>query len=288
MLILLERWLGPAYSMVELATARAWHPNPETTEPSELVCPVYDTLSEADFTRYAARPHNAARFVPRPQHMAMADFLTQASKALSESLRARAYVQDERPSYYIYGIRYVPPPDILETLESEDRRPEYLLLGLVGALDIGRLEHGQVALHERTFPDRVAERVALTDATGMTFSPILMGYHQVDHRLNDRLESILGIRRSRLSFDGSIQPLAEATLASTTHLLWRIDELSVIEELREEVRRCASSSSTAITGSRQRLSDSTRAAPPPRSSCSSTGAIVPSNCSHGTGYFPLR
>jgi hypothetical protein len=215
---------------------RAWHPNTHVANPSDLVCPVYDTLSPSDFALFGSRPNNAARFVPRPQGMALAAFLDQAPRALTEALRSGAYVQDDGASYYIYGIRYVPPPDILEALEPQDRRPEYLLLGLVGTIDFARLEHGQVALHERTFADRVAERVALTDATGMSFAPILAGYHRSGHALNDRLERILGLRRSDLSFVGTTPPIAEAVLNGTTHLLWRLDDTTEISEIRREVR----------------------------------------------------
>jgi len=222
--------------MVELTPVRAWHPNPATVDPNDVVCPVYDTLSDSDFALYTSRPFNAARFVPRPRGLELPAFLRLASGALTDALGAGAYVQDDRPSYYIYGIRYVPPSDILETLEPQDRRPEYLLLGLVGTMDFARLEHGQVALHERTFSDRVAERAALTDATGMSFAPILAGYHGRDHHLNDRLERILGIRRSHLSFEGTVAPVAKANLGKTTHLLWRIDDAREVDEVRAEVR----------------------------------------------------
>ena len=222
--------------MVTLDPVRAWLPNRSVADPDTLVCPVYDTLTAADFARYASYPYNAARFVPRPAELPLSSFLERASTALAGALGAEAFVRDERPGLYIYGIRYVPPPDILEALEPGDRRPEYLLLGLVGRLDLGRLEHGQVALHERTFTDRVAERVALTDATRTSFAPILAGYHGKDHRLNDRLETILGIRRSHLSFAGSVAPAASASLAGTTHLIWRVDDPSLVAELREAVR----------------------------------------------------
>ena len=222
--------------MVELTPVRAWHPDPAAVDPDDVVCPVYDTLSDSEFAQYASRPFNAARFVPRARGVELAAFLLQASAALSTAIRSGAYIQDPRPSFYIYGIRYVPPSDVLETLEPQDRRPEYLLLGLVGTVDFGLLEHGQIALHERTFSDRVAERVALTDATGMSFAPILTGYHGPDHHLNDRLEGILGLRRSHLSFEGTVPPVVKANLGATTHLLWRIDDPRATAEIREEVR----------------------------------------------------
>jgi len=189
-------------------------------------------MTDDELARYAsADPNNAAGFVPRPRSLSLADFLERASGNLRRALASGAFRQDPTPAFYVYGIRYVPPDDIREALPADERRPEYLLLGLVGALPFERLAHGLVALHERTFADRVAERVALTEATGMSFAPILAGYHAADHRLNDRLEGLLGIDRRRLAFEGARPPVVEATLGETTHRLWRIDDPSELEAL---------------------------------------------------------
>jgi hypothetical protein len=222
--------------VVELSPVRAWHPNPEVGDPNQLVCPVYDTLSDTERTRFAAHPFNAARFVPRPTGMPLDRFLLASVGRLGEALTSRAYVQDERPGFYVYGISYIPPADILETIEPEQRRAHYLLLGLVGALDFGRVGHGEVAMHERTFADRVEERAALTEATGMTFAPIMAGYHLPDHGLNDWIERRLGLHRRSLSFRGTVPPIAEALLEGTTHRLWRIDAPAEIEELSARLR----------------------------------------------------
>jgi uncharacterized protein (DUF1015 family) len=227
---------GDSEAVVDLDPVRAWHPNPEVVPTDQLVCPVYDTLSDEELRRYAGHPYNAARFVPRPRELPLEEFVASAVGRLGEALRSRAYVRDDRPAYYVYGIRYVPPPDILETIEPAERRAEYLLLGLVGAIDLQHLAHATVALHERTFADRVAERVSLTDATGMNFAPIMLGYHLPDHRLNDRLERLLGLDRRGLSFEGSVPPVAEAVLDGTTHRLWKIDGPEAIEAIRSLVR----------------------------------------------------
>ena len=168
--------------------------------------------------------------------MALPPFLRASASRLGEALTARAFVQDERPAFYVYGISYLPPPDILETIEPEQRRAHYLLLGLVGALDFGRVGHGQVAMHERTFADRVEERLALTEATGMTFAPIMAGYHLPEHGLNDWIERRLGLHRRSLSFKGTVPPVVETVLDGTTHRLWRIDAPAEIEELRAQVQ----------------------------------------------------
>lgn len=250
--------------MVEVVAVRAWHPNAKVAEANLLICPVYDTLSDEELARYARHPFNAARFVPRPRAVPLAEFLREATARLGEALRAGAYVRDERPSYYVYGIRYVPPPDILETIEPDQRRAEYLLLGLVGALDLEQSGHTTVALHERTFEDRVEERMALTEATGMSFAPIMAGYHAPDHRLNDHLERLLGLNRRALAFGGSVAPVAEALLDGTTHRLWRIDEpadVAGIQELVRELRLLVLDGHHRFTAAARRHADGRSSAP---------------------------
>ncbi len=222
--------------MVDLKPVRAYHPDPQRGSPDRLVCPVYDTLSESELARYATHPNNAARFVTRPRDVPVGRFAAEAAGRLEEALRSKSFVRDDRPSYYVYGIRYLPPDDILETIDPGERRARYLLLGLVGALDFDAIEPGQVAMHERTFADRVEERVALTDATRMSFAPIMAGYHRPDHGLNDRLERWLGLDRRGLALDGDVSPVAEAVLEGSTHRLWRIDEPSRLEEIARELR----------------------------------------------------
>lgn len=250
--------------MVELRPVRAWHPDPHRGDPSELVCPVYDTLSETDLERYGARSHNAARFVPRPRDMALEEFVRKATAELEAARRSKVYVRDSAPAYYIYGIRYVPPHDITETIAPPGRRAQYLLLGLVGSLDLGRTDPAQLALHERTFADRVAERVALTDATGMSFAPILAGYHLPDHRLNDRLEELLGLDRRGLAFEGSVPPVAEAHIDGATHRLWRIEDSGSVEEIRRQIeglRILVLDGHHRFTAARHRLHDHHASAP---------------------------
>ncbi len=222
--------------MVELLPTRAFHPDPRRVNPDQVVCPVYDTLSETELSHYSEGPFNAARFVPRPKSQPLTTFLTLAKKNLFDAIDERAYVRDERGAFYVYGIQYVPPPDIFETIASDQRRERYLLLGLVGDLDISAPEGGQIAPHERTFADRVEERRALTEATGMSFAPILAGYHRPDHRLNDRLEQLLGLNRRRLTFTGSVPPVVEANLLGSVHRLWRIDDERLVDEIAREVR----------------------------------------------------
>ncbi len=218
--------------MVALTPIRAWHPDPQVVQTEETVCPVYDTLSGPELAEYAGRPYNAARFVVRSRSASLETFLQTAQKELKDALAAGAYVRDDTSGFYIYGIQYRPPQDILETIPATARRDDYLLLGLVGALDFDRLEHGQIALHEHTFPDRVDERVALTDATGMSFAPIMAAYNQPDHQVNTLLESILGIDRRRLDFGGTIPPVVDAPLDGARHRLWHVADPEAVQRLR--------------------------------------------------------
>ncbi len=220
--------------MVELAPVRAYH----AVEPgaSELVSPVYDTLSDVDFRRFSKQPHNAANFVARPSSTSLEEFLQRAPERIRDALRARAFVRDPEESLYVYGIRYVPPPDILETIPPDGRRPGYLLLGLVGALDLKRTPESSIARHEKAFADRIDERVRLTEATGMTFAPIMAGYTLPSHAINDLLEQTLGLHRRSLSLEGTATPLVRATLDGTEHRLWRLEDQRVESKIAEMLK----------------------------------------------------
>jgi uncharacterized protein (DUF1015 family) len=215
--------------VVELLPVRAYHPAESRAE--GLVSPVYDTLSDADFLRFSANPYNASTFVARPSSVLLEEFLRRAPERIAGALRAKAYVQDQDAALYVYGIRYLPPPDIVETLPPESRRTGYLLLGLVGALDLARTPESSVAPHERAFPDRVEERVRLTGVTGMTFAPIMAGYTLPGHSINDFLERTLGLHRRSLSLEGTVAPIVRSTLDGTEHRLWRLTDPTVLKAL---------------------------------------------------------
>jgi hypothetical protein len=217
--------------MVELQPVRVYHPsNPNA---SDLLSPVYDTLTDADVERFSKIPHNAANFVVRPSGMDLGEFVDRAPRRLHEAITAGAYRQDATPSFYVYGVRYTPPMDILEAMPPSSRRTEYLLLGLVGGLDLARNSEEMIARHENAFPERIEERVQLTVATGMHFAPIMAGYTLPSHAINDLLEKALGLNRRGMSLEGSVPPLVRATLDGTEHRLWPIDDPELQARLSE-------------------------------------------------------
>jgi hypothetical protein len=215
--------------MVELVPVRAYHP--ADPQAAGLLSPVYDTMSDTELLRFSKTPYNASAFVARPSTMAVEEFLRQAPARLHVALRAHAYVQDSRESLYAYGIRYTPPSDILEAIPPDSRRAEYLLLGLVGRLDLTRVPESGIARHEDAFSDRVEERVRITEATGMTFAPIMAGYTLPSHSINDLLEKTLGLHRRSLSMEGTVTPIVRAQIDATEHRLWRIEN----EEVRSRI-----------------------------------------------------
>jgi uncharacterized protein (DUF1015 family) len=221
--------------MVLLLPVRAWHADPASVDPDSVVCPVYDTLSPEEEVRFSHQKFNAARFVPRPHGMGLPRFLRTATEHLHGALRSGAFRQDEEPALYVYGIRYRPPGDVAEAIDPPKRRAEYLLLGLVGVLDLDQIPPDEVALHERTFADRVDERIALSDATGMNFAPIMMGYNMPEHRLNNLLEKRLGLERHLLAFDSTVPPTVSANLDGTEHILWRLDEPEAVRAVQREL-----------------------------------------------------
>ncbi len=223
--------------MVEIEPVRLYYPNPNVVRPDDVVCPVYDTLSREERARYAHRPFNAARFVTRPVDVTVEAFVAEARAELARALGAGAYRADEAAGLYIYGLEYEAPPELAETYEAKERREAYLLLGLVAAVRIDSPTSESVAPHERTFPDRVDERVRLFRATGVQFAPIVAGYSMPDHAVNDRLESYLGVDRRRLRLRSVRPPLVSARLGRGRHSLWRIDDPELAADLRATMRR---------------------------------------------------
>lgn len=217
--------------MVELLAVSVYHPSNPTD--SELVSPVYDTLSDADLLRFSKTPYNAAGFVARPSSMPLAEFLERAPRRLQEAIAAEVYRRDPVPSLYVYGIRYTPPADILEALPTSNRRTEYLLLGLVGALDLAHTPEWSIARHEKAFPERIEERVRLTEATGMHFAPIMAGYTLINHAVNDLLEKTLGLDRREMALEGTAPPIVRAKLDGSEHRLWRLDDPTVQTRIAE-------------------------------------------------------
>ncbi len=213
--------------MVRLIPVRAYHADPAKVDPSTVASPVYDVMGDAERDRYGAVPHNAAAFTSRAHGQSVDQFIADAQHRLETALRAGAYRQDDRPSLYVYGIRYAPPSDVLEMIPAGSRRKEYLLLGVVGGLDLDGGRDREVARHERTFADRVEERVRLTEATGMHFAPIMAGYTMPDHEVNNQVEDALGLDRRALSLEGTQAPLVEARVDGALHRLWRIEDAAV-------------------------------------------------------------
>lgn len=218
--------------MVQLIPVRAYHPDPAKVDPSSVACPVYDVLNDADHARYDSMPYNAATFTSRPDSLDVPAFLQRAERKLEEAIQGGAFQRDETPSLYVYGIKYTPTPDVWETFPESQRRKGYLLLGVVGALDPAGREDGSIALHERTFPDRVEERVRLTDTTHMHFAPIMAGYTIEDHRVNDTLERALGLDRREMVLDGRERPLVETTIDGAVHRLWRLRDPEIVARIQ--------------------------------------------------------
>jgi len=217
--------------MVALSPVAAWHPNPSRSDPSSLVCPVYDTLSPEEVVRYASQPFNAAGFVARAPEVSVDRFPALAAGRLLRAVDAGAYLQDPSPALYVYGIQYQVPEDIAETYAHPDRRPSYLLLGLVGTLTANGPNPPDIALHERVFEERVEERRRLGAATGMQFAPIMAGYSLPDHAVNDLIEAHLGLDRRRLAFAGTKPPLLDVTLDAVRHRVWRLEESETAERI---------------------------------------------------------
>ena len=125
-----------------------------------LTSPPYDVIDEAERSALeAADEHNVVRLIlPRDD---AGDPYERAAETLSRWRAEGVLVRDEAPGLYVY-----------ELTEPSG----HVVRGLVGALALAQPDVGIGLPHENTMAGPVADRLALTRATGTNLEPILLLY----------------------------------------------------------------------------------------------------------------
>ncbi|MBN1455107.1 MAG: DUF1015 family protein [Methanomicrobia archaeon] len=225
--------------MVELRPFAATILNPDLENRTGLVCPVYDTIDAQQYERYAVRENNVIHFTTRKDGVAEDEFVAYATRSLARFFRERLLKERERPSFYLYGVRYTVPESIAAQLPAKKRTEVYFIFGLVALVKVEQLNDSTVVGHERTFAVKTQERVHLMQACGMNFSPIVAEYSMPGHELNRLFEGYLGFRRPDLKLTEQRKPLVDVEVNGARHLLWEISDESVIELIQELMREKA-------------------------------------------------
>lgn len=216
--------------MVDIRPFKAAIINPEM-QIDKLVCPVYDTIDNANYEKYAREKNNIIHITTRRKNMDRDEFIGHAKKELDRFIRSEILVEREKPAFYIYGIMYTLKPEILALLPETSRRSQYFVFGLVCLVRVETLGGGNIVGHENIFERNTEERYNLMKACMMNFSPITAEYSMPDHELNNLFHEYLGFKRPQYIPDPGKPPLVDAALNGSRHLLWEITDDSLIRKI---------------------------------------------------------
>ena len=216
--------------MVDIRPFKATIINPEM-QIDKLVCPVYDTIDNANYQKYSSEKNNIIHVTTRRKDMDRDEFIGHAKGELDRFIHSKILVEREKPAFYIYGIMYTLKPEILALLPETSRRSQYFVFGLVCLVRVEELGDGNIVGHENIFEINTKERYNLMKACMMNFSPIVAEYSMHDHELNNLFEKYLGFKRPQYIPDPKKPPLVDAALNGSRHLLWEITDDSLIRKI---------------------------------------------------------
>ncbi|MEK9659378.1 MAG: DUF1015 domain-containing protein [Chloroflexota bacterium] len=192
---------------MDLRPFRAVRYTPAAGPMEQLLCPPYDVISVAQERALLARnPHNMVRLeLAEMSGDAPPSRYSDAAAAFAAMQADGTLARDDAPSYYLLRQRF-----------SMDGRT-HERWGLLGALKAEELGTG-VLPHEDTAPGPKADRLALMEATGANFSPIMLLYR-------DPSGTVDAARRTAAAG----VPLADFTADDGQgYALWRLDDPSAL------------------------------------------------------------
>lgn len=129
---------------------------------ARLTSPAYDLIdTPSRVALERADPYNVVRLIlPRPDPRTGDDAYARAARTLAEWRAGGVLAVDPVPALYVYEM-------------SEGGSSTR---GLVGAIGLHPPAAGVILPHEDTMPGPVQDRLALTEATGANFEPIVLVY----------------------------------------------------------------------------------------------------------------
>ena len=199
--------------MAEIRPFCGWHYQGDV---SSLIAPPYDILSARDKAALLAKSGDNIVSVDLPVVPAKEvgpDAVYQQSAAKLESMKASGVlVQDETLALYAYSQTF--------PWASRSYTRRALLCG-VRATEL----YGDIWPHEKTFAGPKADRLKLTEATGMQLSPIF-GFFEDNHEAGRTLWTAVGER----------EPLCQAVLNGVDERMWAITDRDVIDRVRRALR----------------------------------------------------
>jgi uncharacterized protein (DUF1015 family) len=177
---------------------------------SDLVCPPYDVIDEAERERlYARSPNNFVRIeFPKdgPDNR-----YARAAKDLAGWIAEQRLRREERASFYLHEHEF----------EVAGRR--LVRRGIFGALRLYPQSEGVVLPHELTFPKAKADRLELLRATRANTSPVFGMFADTS-----------GLMRSL--GEAARTPAGQATIGTERHRIERIDDAATVGRITASLR----------------------------------------------------
>jgi len=170
-----------------------------------LCCPPYDIVSEQEQSVLESRnPYNAI-LLERPLGE---DPYKTAKERLDTWLDSGILHRDEQPAYYMIEMDFIV------------NEKNYILRGFTARLELSPFSEGKVLPHEETLSKAKADRLALMEATGCTFSAIYCLYND-DGAASEVMTTV-----------SQLPPEIEFSMPDgITHRLWRITDAKLQEKL---------------------------------------------------------
>jgi uncharacterized protein (DUF1015 family) len=209
--------------MAHIEPFRALRYDPTKVSIPQVVTQPYDKITpEMQDRYYAASPHNLVRVILGKEHAndhTGDDRYSRAAQSFREWRKQRIFLQEERPSLYLYVQRFTAPGGSAEM----ERR---------GIIALGRIEDysaGVIFRHEQTLAKPKADRLELLRATRAHFGQLFMLY-------SDPASEI----------DGLLQPAGNPGLETpdlqtkdeygVSHQIWKISDPSLVNQVQTRMR----------------------------------------------------
>lgn len=207
--------------MAAVTPFRGWRYNLDAVgDPSAVLAPPYDVISETERERYVQRhANNIVRISlgldPLDQPPTRSRYELAAAD-LREWRRKGVIAQDERPTFYLYEQEYVPPvPPSAAPPPVRHRR------GVIGLVKLEEYEQGVVLPHESTLKAPKEDRRKLLDATQCATSQVFGISADPDRVLEAAAERV--IERT---------PLLELRDADgVVHRMWPVDDAATCADI---------------------------------------------------------
>jgi len=174
---------------------------------SDLVAPPYDVLDEsgkATLQRKHDRNIVAVDLPHMPPKTVGPDSAYQtADRTLRQWITEGVLSRDDQPAFYAYAQTY------------SHGRKKYNRRGFFSLVKLSPFGAGQVVPHEKTYPDAIADRLKLTQATRMQLSPIFGLFSDPANEVTSEL------------FKGAGEAQQTATLDGVKNELWPVTDPAI-------------------------------------------------------------